>query len=529
VLSGENNVDASKKAKLIVTAQGNYTGTITSTFTIEPKSISEAVVSEIVVKEKTDTAEAGDTAGTEAGAADATVAETGSADTTVAETDAADTTVAETDSADMTVAETDTADAAVAEAGATDAATDSEQETEVLEGTINEQLYTGKEIKPNLQVSLEDVVLTEGTDYTVTFEENIMPGTATVTITGKGNYTGEISREFDIIGRRIADAEVRNIVDVIYNGEKQTQDLVVVYGDEELVAGQDYVVTYEDNTLPGTATVKIEGLGMYAGSVNCSFEIAPKDLSDAEIVTVASAVYTGEELTPDVTVTLGEVTLRKGSDYTVAYSDNVEVGTAKVEISGTGVYTGTASATFTITAPAAGSDNENGEGGNSTGANGGESTGANGGNSTGANGSNSTVNNGGNSTGANGSNSTVNNGSNNAGANSSSDDEDDDNASAAKVKAPGKVTISSAKNNKGKKLALKWKKVKGASGYEVTIATKKNFKSGKQTSNVKGTSKTFKKLKKNKTYYVRIRAYVNSNGKKVYGSYSKVKKVKITK
>jgi hypothetical protein len=94
---------------------------------------------------------------------------------------------------------------------------------------------------------------------------------------------------------------------------------------------------------------------------------------------------------------------------------------------------------------------------------------------------------------------------------------------------PAKVTISSAKNSKGKKLVLKWKKVKGASGYEVTIATKKNFKKGKKVTSVKGTSKTFKKLKKNKTYYVKVRAYTKKNGKKVYGAYSKVKKVKITK
>jgi hypothetical protein len=94
---------------------------------------------------------------------------------------------------------------------------------------------------------------------------------------------------------------------------------------------------------------------------------------------------------------------------------------------------------------------------------------------------------------------------------------------------PAKVTISSAKNSKGKKLVLKWKKVKGASGYEVTIATKKNFKKGKKVTSVKGTSKTFKKLKQNKTYYVKVRAYTKKNGKKVYGAYSKVKKVKITK
>ncbi len=99
----------------------------------------------------------------------------------------------------------------------------------------------------------------------------------------------------------------------------------------------------------------------------------------------------------------------------------------------------------------------------------------------------------------------------------------------AKVKV-GKATLSSAKNNKSKQILVKYKKVSGAKGYEISYSTDKNFKKGVTAKTTDKTSYTIKKLKAKKTYYVRVRAYkVDSAGKKVYGKYSSVKKVKISK
>ena len=98
------------------------------------------------------------------------------------------------------------------------------------------------------------------------------------------------------------------------------------------------------------------------------------------------------------------------------------------------------------------------------------------------------------------------------------------------VKKPAKVKITKAKNVKTKKLTVKWKKTSKAKGYQIQIATNKKFTKGKKTKTLSKTTYSFKKLKKNKYYYVRIRAYVyDSNHKKVYGSWSTVKKVKIKK
>ncbi len=91
-----------------------------------------------------------------------------------------------------------------------------------------------------------------------------------------------------------------------------------------------------------------------------------------------------------------------------------------------------------------------------------------------------------------------------------------------------KASIKSAKNIKGKKVLLKIKKLKNVSGYQIQYSTNKKF----SKANSKYTTKlsyTVKKLKKNKKYYFRARAYKTVSGKKKYGKWSSVKKVKVNK
>ncbi|MGN1420666.1 MAG: fibronectin type III domain-containing protein [Eubacterium sp.] len=96
-----------------------------------------------------------------------------------------------------------------------------------------------------------------------------------------------------------------------------------------------------------------------------------------------------------------------------------------------------------------------------------------------------------------------------------------------------KVTVKSLKSSKKKSATVKWlNNISDASGYEIQYSTSKKFtKKTTKTVTVKGrskTSKTLTKLKSKKTYYVRVRAYVNQgNGEKIYGSWSKTKSVKI--
>ena len=84
------------------------------------------------------------------------------------------------------------------------------------------------------------------------------------------------------------------------------------------------------------------------------------------------------------------------------------------------------------------------------------------------------------------------------------------------------------KNQKKFKVKVIWKKLTNISGYQIQYAPNKKFKKAKSKT-VKSTSVTLKKLKKKKTYFVRVRAYKLVDGKKVYGKWSAVKKVKIKK
>ena len=99
------------------------------------------------------------------------------------------------------------------------------------------------------------------------------------------------------------------------------------------------------------------------------------------------------------------------------------------------------------------------------------------------------------------------------------------NTSTSKVSKPGKPTIKSVKNLKGKKVKVVLKKkVRGATGYQISYSTSKKFKKA-TTKKFKKTTITLKKLKKKRTYYIRVRAY-NTAGN---SSWSKTKKVKIKK
>ena len=92
------------------------------------------------------------------------------------------------------------------------------------------------------------------------------------------------------------------------------------------------------------------------------------------------------------------------------------------------------------------------------------------------------------------------------------------------------VKITKTKNKKGKKIYLKWKKIKNISGYQIQYNKKTAFSSAKKvTLDNKTTKYTIKKLKKKKTYYLRMRSYLVYNNKTYYGDWSKAVKVKIKK
>ena len=141
---------------------------------------------------------------------------------------------------------------------------------------ISAKTYTGKAITQSPVVKLGTTTLKNGTDYTVAYKNNTKVGTATVTITGKGSYTGTISKTFKINTASIAKATVSGLSNKTYTGKAITQNPTVKLGSKTLKKGTDYTVTFKNNKAVGKATVTIKGKGNYTGSISKTFKINPK-------------------------------------------------------------------------------------------------------------------------------------------------------------------------------------------------------------------------------------------------------------
>ena len=134
--------------------------------------------------------------------------------------------------------------------------------------------YDGKAKKPGVTVKLNGKTLKNGTDYTVSYSNNTKVGTATVKITGKGNYTGSVSKTFKI-KNNFKKATVSGISTKAFTGKNITQSITVKYNGKTLKNGTDYTVSYSNNKSIGTATVKIAGKGSYTGTITKTFKINP--------------------------------------------------------------------------------------------------------------------------------------------------------------------------------------------------------------------------------------------------------------
>ena len=134
--------------------------------------------------------------------------------------------------------------------------------------------YDGKAKKPGVTVKLNGKTLKNGTDYTVSYSNNTKVGTAKVTITGKGNYTGSVSKTYSI-KNNFKKATVSGISTKAFTGKNITQSITVKYNGKTLKNGTDYTVSYSNNKNIGTATVKIAGKGSYTGTITKTFKINP--------------------------------------------------------------------------------------------------------------------------------------------------------------------------------------------------------------------------------------------------------------
>ena len=211
----------------------------------------------------------------------------------------------------------------------------------------------GNEIKPDVQVLSDNgTQLTKGVDYDLSYENNVNVGKATVNITFKGNYEGTRSVNFNIIAKALSN----DLIDIsetpaqTYTGSAITPTPTIKFGDVTLVKDKDYTLSYTDNVNAGKAKINVSFIGNYSGTASTTFDIIA-DVLNQEKVSIsetAAQTYTGSAITPTPTIKYGEVTLVKDKDYNLTYTDNVNIGTAKINITFINNYSGTAESSFNI-------------------------------------------------------------------------------------------------------------------------------------------------------------------------------------
>ena len=186
----------------------------------------------------------------------------------------------------------------------------------------NESLvFDGTEKKPAVTVTCNGNTLTQGQDYTLYYHANTNAGSATVTITGKGRFSGSVEKAFQIQPADLSRSSVDLSADSFtYDGTEKKPSVTVKTGNRQLTANSDYTVSFVNNTNAGSATVTVTGKGNYSGSVTKNFTISAASLEKAELALSASSfTYDGTEKKPDVTVTVNKLSLIHISEPTRPY------------------------------------------------------------------------------------------------------------------------------------------------------------------------------------------------------------------
>ena len=218
---------------------------------------------------------------------------------------------------------------------------------------IKDQIYTGKEIKPDVTIKEGSKTLTENTDYTLIYIDNTDVGEAKIKITGIGNYEGNVIKTFNIKAQEkkatdISKLQVTNVAQQTYTGVAIKPTVEIKDGSYTLVEKKDYSLSYQSNTNIGTGKIIIKGIGNYTGENSIAFTIIPKDIAGIVINDIIAQTHTGNEIKPPVIAYDGSIKLVESKDYTVSYSNNKNVGTATIRLTGKNNYTGTIEKNFEI-------------------------------------------------------------------------------------------------------------------------------------------------------------------------------------
>lgn len=210
--------------------------------------------------------------------------------------------------------------------------------------------YNGTALTPSFTVMLNGVKLVQDLDYSVTYSSNKNVGTAKVLIKGKGVYTDSLTKTFTILPETMSSAVISGCkAKYAYTGKAVKPFVQVVWNGKVLKNNTDYKLLYKNNKKRGAASVVVNGMGNYAGSLTTSFTIVRASVKSAKVTGLKAVyAYTGKAVKPKVTVRLNGNKLKKKRDYIVSYRKNKKKGTSILYVKGVGNYSGTKKLKFKI-------------------------------------------------------------------------------------------------------------------------------------------------------------------------------------
>ncbi len=352
-VSYSNNTNAGT-ATITVTGTGNYTGTKTKTFKINPKDITNAIVTGLSTKTYTGS-EITQSPTIEDPDRNATITSNNYTITYSNNTNAGTATMTITGTNNYT---------------GTKSVTFTINRKSIVGcsvGDIGSVLYDGSAKTPGVVVTDLDRNV-QISEYSTRYSNNTDAGRASVAITGTGNYTGEITKDFVINPRSVAGSYITkaSIADKVYSGAEIKPGVVLTDSiGYTLREGIDYSLTYSNNVNSGTATISITGINNYAGSsTSQTFYIGPKSISGSNISISPAGPYRcdGEDWIKRLSITVADGGVQiQSSQYILSYYRNSvstankvtsasAVGTYVVLVEGQNNYTSSVSKTFVIEA-----------------------------------------------------------------------------------------------------------------------------------------------------------------------------------
>lgn len=220
-----------------------------------------------------------------------------------------------------------------------------------LAGYKDEVEYPGYPVVfDSLRVYDSKKLLKKGIDYTVSYSNNNAVGTASVKISGKGNYTSSFTKTFTIKAttkRLVKNISVEIIGNYSYTGEEIIPEILLKYDNVE-INKSDFIITYLNNISSGKASVVIEAADEsdYVGTKTVTFNISGINISECDIA-VSDSDFSGNPINT-VVVKYAEEVLTEGEDYSISFDNNIDAGTRNATITGIGQFYGTVSKTFVI-------------------------------------------------------------------------------------------------------------------------------------------------------------------------------------